>query len=95
MSEALPLLRSDDGAAALRRQHIHDALCGILVELAGVRVLDDDSFRSETTMDSLDKLEITFAIEDRFGIEITDGEADQADTIAQMVALVERKLAQQ
>ena len=42
-------------------------------------------------MDSLDTLEAAMAIEDEFGIEITDEELEGLRTVAQVQALVERK----
>lgn len=46
----------------------------------------------EIQCDSLDVVEIVMAIEDDFHIEIADSEADAVATIADLFALVDRKL---
>ena len=44
-------------------------------------------------LDSLDTMELTLAMEERFGIEIPDAELEDLQTIEDAVALIESKLA--
>jgi acyl carrier protein len=45
--------------------------------------------------DSLDRIELMMAAEDAFGIAIDDPEAEAVKTVADLVALINRKLAAQ
>lgn len=47
------------------------------------------------TLDSLDRLELAMAVEDRFGIEISDDEVFRLTGVADTAALVARRLAEQ
>lgn len=53
---------------------------------------DDHSFVVDLNADSLDIVELTIAIEEEFEIEISDEEAEEIDTVGELVALIERKL---
>lgn len=55
-------------------------------------VTADDDFAQDLNADSLDMVTITMAAEEEFGIAISDDEAAQCMTVADMVAVV---LAQQ
>jgi acyl carrier protein len=48
---------------------------------------------NDLDLDSLDTMEMTLGIEQRFGIEIPDEELENLRTIAHAVGLVERKVA--
>lgn len=48
---------------------------------------------SDLDLDSLDTMEMTLGIEERFGIEIPDSELEGLCTVGDAVGLVERKLA--
>ena len=54
--------------------------------------LEADLLR-DLDLDSLDTMELTLGMEERFGIEIPDADLEGLTTIADAVALVERKLA--
>lgn len=43
--------------------------------------------------DSLDLVGLAVALEDRFEIKVTDDEAENAETVGQVIALVRRKVA--
>ena len=60
---------------------------------------DPSTIRPETTLaslgiDSLEGLEVIFALEDRFGISISDEDAGAMTTVGAVVAGVERRVSQ-
>lgn len=55
-------------------------------------VTDDKDLRDALSMDSLDRLELTIALEDAFDIELPHEEAETLNTVGQIVALVESKM---
>ncbi len=55
-------------------------------------VIEADLLR-DLDLDSLDTMELTLGMEERFGIEIPDAELEGLVTISDAVALVEKKLA--
>lgn len=71
---------------------VFDKIKEIIVEQLGV---DDDKVTTETHLmkdleaDSLDAVEIIMAIEEEYGIEIPDEEAEKFQTVADLVAYVE------
>lgn len=46
---------------------------------------------AELGMDSLDHIELVMAVEEEFEVEISNDEADSLKTVADVIALVERK----
>ena len=60
---------------------------------AADRVTDAATFRA-LGADSLDGVELAMAIEDRFGIDVTDDEMEACETVGQCIALVERLVAE-
>ena len=71
---------------------VFDKIKEIIVEQLGV---DDDKVTTETHLmkdleaDSLDAVEIIMAIEEDYGLEIPDEEAEKFQTVADLVAYVE------
>jgi len=53
-------------------------------------VVAESSLKDDLSLDSLDCIELTMAVEDEFDIEIADEEADKLETIQHIVDLVER-----
>lgn len=53
---------------------------------------DEKHLAQDLGLDSLDRYELTMALEDEFGVRILDEEADPLKTVGQIVALVERKV---
>ncbi len=45
--------------------------------------------------DSLDRVEITLEVEDQFDIEVEDADAERCVTVADMLALLDKTLAEQ
>ena len=75
-----------------------DVLAAIRAHL-GARGLDAEKVVPEAhllrdlDLDSLDTMELTLGLEERFGIEIPDQELEGLETVSDAVGLVERKLA--
>jgi acyl carrier protein len=59
----------------------------------GEKVTMKADLLGDLDLDSLDTMEMTLGIEERFGIEIPDAELEDLRTIGDAVGLVERKLA--
>ena len=67
---------------------------GIIVEQLGVEesaVALDTNLMKDLEADSLDAVEIIMAIEDTFGIEIPDEDAEKFQTVSDIVSYVEAK----
>ena len=60
------------------------------LEVDEKRVVDDATL-DILDGDSLDSVELAMALEEEFGIEITDIEGEDAQTFKELVALVQRK----
>ena len=61
---------------------------GIIVEMLGVdeeKVTMDARFREDLEADSLDLVELIMAFEDEFGGEISDEEAQNINTVGEVV----------
>lgn len=52
------------------------------------------NFIEDLQCDSLDTVEIIMAVEEEFGIEIADSDAEPIETVGQFVALIDRLLAE-
>ena len=66
-------------------------LCARLVPLYDVepdRIKLDTSFLSDLDTDSLDKVELASELEEEFGVEISDHEAERIHTVADLVQLL-------
>lgn len=53
-------------------------------------IKDNESIGEDLGADSFDQIEIVIALEEEFEVEISDADADQADTVGKLIALVER-----
>ncbi|SES66735.1 acyl carrier protein [Natronincola peptidivorans] len=75
---------------------VFEKIVKIVVEQLGVE--DEKTVTKETSLindleaDSLDAVEIIMAIEDEFGVEIPDDEAEHFKNIGDIVAYVEKNL---
>ncbi len=71
---------------------VFDKVREIIVEQLGVdeeKVTQDTHLMKDLEADSLDAVEIIMAIEEEYGIEIPDEEAEKFQTVADLVAYVE------
>ncbi len=62
----------------------------LMVELD--EVTDDASFIEDLGADSLDTVEMIMEIEDEFGIEIPDEDAEKLQTVGQAIEYVKKKV---
>lgn len=75
---------------------VADKVKAIIVEQLGVGedlVTDDASFTDELGADSLDQVELILALEEEFGIEIPDEDAEKIHTVGEAVKYIAEKTA--
>lgn len=73
---------------------IIDKIKAIIVEQLGVSADEielETSLMKDLEADSLDAVEIILAIEDEYGIEIPDDDAEQFQTVSDLVNYVEER----
>jgi len=66
---------------------VQDHISGTAVELT-----PETNFADDLNCDSLDMIELAMAFEEQYEIEISDEETESVETIADAVALLERKI---
>ncbi len=74
---------------------IFDEVKEIIVDLLGVdpeQVTMDARFREDLEADSLDLVELIMALEDKFGAEIPDEDAQSITTVGEAVKYIEERL---
>jgi acyl carrier protein len=79
----------------MERSEIETRLIGLLVEDMGIdrgKITMEASFDKDLEIDSLGLVEVMMALEDTFGIEIPEDEADGITTVGQAVEAVAEKL---
>lgn len=59
------------------------------------KVTDEKTLVADLGADSLDEIEIVMAIEDEFGIEIIDDDAEKITTVKEAVDYVAKRLSEQ
>ncbi|MDE0724261.1 MAG: acyl carrier protein [Alphaproteobacteria bacterium] len=75
---------------------IHARVKGLVVENLGVsedKVTDAANFIDDLGADSLDTVELVMAMEEEFGIEIPDSDAENIVSVKDAVAYVEKAAA--
>lgn len=71
-----------------------DKIKSIIAEQLGVKpeeVVEEASFVDDLGADSLDTVELVMALEEEFGIEIPDEDAEKMSTVAEAVRYIEEK----
>jgi acyl carrier protein len=74
--------------------NITERLTLIIMEQMGVErtsVTPDAQFVFDLGCDSLDTIELIMAVEEEFGVDIPDGEADDLDTVRKAIDYLESK----
>lgn len=74
---------------------IEEKVYDIIVEQLGVHsdlVIPSASFCDDLGTDSLDVVELVMAVEEEFGIEIQDEDAEKIKTVGEAVKYVEEKV---
>lgn len=76
------------------QQEIFEAVKQHLVGrgLDGEKIVIDADLLRDLDLDSLDTMELTLGMEERFGIEIPDAELEGLVTVRDAVSMIERKL---
>ncbi len=67
----------------------------VIVEVLGVppeKVTPEARFREDLEADSLDLVELIMALEERFGGEISDEDAQKITTVGEAVAYIEKHM---
>jgi acyl carrier protein len=80
----------------MERSEIESRLNGLLVAELGLdetKITNDARFEEDLEVDSLGVVELLMALEDEFGVQIPDEEAENIGTVGQAVDLVASKLA--
>jgi len=71
-----------------------DKIKSIIAEQLGVKVeevVDKASFTDDLGADSLDTVELVMALEEEFGIEIPDEDAEKMSTVSQAIQYIQEK----
>lgn len=80
----------------MERSEIETRLNGLLVSELGLdasKISNEARFEEDLEVDSLGVVELLMALEDEFGVQIPDEEAENIGTVGQAVDLVANKLA--
>jgi acyl carrier protein len=82
--------------AELTKEEIRAKIKSIVTENLGVsedQVTDDAQFSQDLGADSLDQVELVMSLEEEFGAEIRDEDADSLNTVGEAIAYIEKRLA--
>lgn len=96
LNRALPWRKSAPEPPKVSRgelwSRVHDVLVKEL-QVASTAITPQTDFMKDLGLDSLDLIELTMALEEEFGMEIQDEEAQKIMTIPQLLELLEEKMA--
>lgn len=73
---------------------VQDKITEIIVEQLGVKpeeVIQEASFVDDLGADSLDTVELVMALEEEFGVEIPDEDAEKIQTVGDAIKYIEEK----
>jgi len=78
----------------MKTHEIRPVLVQLLVEYSTTSLIPDsikdDQKLDDLGVDSLDLIELTMSLEDKFNIEISDEDIDSANTVGEFVSMVTR-----
>ena len=81
--------------AELTKDEIRAKIKKIVVENLGVsedQVTDDAQFAQDLGADSLDQVELVMSLEEEFGAEIRDEDADSLNTVGDAINYIEKRI---
>ena len=81
--------------AELTKEEIRAKIKSIVTENLGVsedQVTDDAQFSQDLGADSLDQVELVMALEEEFGSDIPDEEAEKLATVGDAIKYIESKI---
>ncbi|RXK40034.1 acyl carrier protein [Tremella mesenterica] len=87
----VPKWRGYSAAAGLKRSDIEERVIDVMKSFEKVetdKLTPTATFTSDLGLDSLDSVEVVMAIEEEFGIEIPDDEADKITTVGEAIEYV-------
>lgn len=71
---------------------VYEEIKQLIVERIGVdasKITPETTFRDDLGADSLDIVELVMEMEDRFGVEVSDDDADNMTTVGKVAAFIE------
>ena len=71
---------------------VYEEIKQLIVERMGVdasKITPETTFRDDLGADSLDIVELVMEMEDRFGVEVSDDDADNMTTVGKVAAFIE------
>jgi len=75
---------------------ISEKVKSVIAEQLGVKpeeVTDDAKFVDDLGADSLDTVELVMALEEEYGVEIPDGDAEKLTTVGEAIKYIDEKIA--
>jgi acyl carrier protein len=75
-------------------EDIFERVKKIVIEQLGVnesQITEDASYIDDLGADSLDTVELVMALEEEFGVEIPDEDAEKITTVSQTVAYIKKR----
>lgn len=75
---------------------ISEKIKGVIAEQLGVKpeeVTDQAKFVDDLGADSLDTVELVMALEEEYGVEIPDEDAEKLTTVGEAIKYIEEKIA--
>ncbi|MGB9690951.1 MAG: acyl carrier protein [Candidatus Sumerlaeaceae bacterium] len=76
-------------------QNVEQKVCEIVAQALGKnvdQVKPESSFRDDLGADSLDVVELVMALEEEFGIQIPDEDAEKITTVGQAIDYIKNKV---
>ena len=75
---------------------ISEKIKGVIAEQLGVKseeVTDQAKFVDDLGADSLDTVELVMALEEEYGVEIPDEDAEKLTTVGEAIKYIDKKIA--
>lgn len=79
----------------MSERNVYEEVKGVIVDRLGVdaeKITPETSFQNDLGADSLDIVELVMEMEDEFGFEISDEEAEELTTVGKVSDFITSKL---